>query len=111
MRRREKYPRFLLDTYHDIYYRLHYTLIPTKGGDKMPQTAKIFQNGRSQAIRLPKEFRFEGKDFFIRKEGDNIILSAKPQSWDAFFLSKQTTSPDFMKNRADLDPEERVLFE
>ena len=42
------------------------------------QTAKIFQNGRSQAVRLPKEFRFKGTEVFIYREGEKIILSEKP---------------------------------
>ena len=74
------------------------------------ETAKIFQNGRSQAIRLPKEFRFEGKEVFIRKEGSNVVLSAKPESWKNFFLSKKRPTPDFMQEREQLEVEERDLF-
>ncbi len=74
------------------------------------ETAKIFQNGRSQAIRLPKEFRFEGKEVFIRKEGSNVILSAKPDSWEDFFLSKERPTSDFMQKREQLEVEERDLF-
>ena len=49
--------------------------------------AKLFQTGRSQAVRLPKEFRFEGDEVYIRRDprtGD-IVLSRKPDSWDALF--------------------------
>lgn len=74
------------------------------------ETAKIFQNGRSQAIRLPKKFRFEGKEVFIRKEGPNVILSAKPDSWKDFFLSKKRPTSDFMQEREPLEMEERDLF-
>ncbi len=49
------------------------------------KTAKIFWNGRSQAVRLPKEFRFAEKEVFIRREGNQVILTPKPQSWRAFF--------------------------
>nr|WP_173943711.1 AbrB/MazE/SpoVT family DNA-binding domain-containing protein [Polynucleobacter antarcticus] len=55
----------------------------------MVQTAKIFMNGRSQAIRLPAAFRFDEKEVFIRKDpatGD-LILSRKPDNWDGFFLA------------------------
>ena len=76
----------------------------------MPQTAKLFVTGRSQAVRLPKEFRFEGKEVFIRKEGGCVILSAKPESWDDFFDSKKAVSADFMKERVDLPAQERDLF-
>jgi antitoxin VapB len=57
-------------------------------GRIMVQTAKIFMNGRSQAIRLPAAFRFEEKEVFIRRDpvtGD-LILSRKPENWDGFFL-------------------------
>ena len=47
----------------------------TARSDTPPNTrAKIFTNGRSQAVRLPPEFRFEGKEVAIRKEGDAVIL-------------------------------------
>jgi antitoxin VapB len=53
----------------------------------MSQTAKIFMNGRSQAVRLPAAFRFDVKEVYIRKDpatGD-VILSRKPATWDGFF--------------------------
>jgi antitoxin VapB len=74
------------------------------------RTAKIFQNGRSQAVRLPKEFRFEGKQVYIKKIGSDIILSSKPDSWKDFFFSDTKASPDFMSDRRDLDLEERDIF-
>ena len=74
------------------------------------ETAKIFKNGRSQAVRLPKEFRFKGKEVFIRKEGSNIILSEKPDSWEEFFLSGNKPTSDFMQEREQLDLEERDIF-
>lgn len=74
------------------------------------ETAKIFQNGRSQAVRLPKEYRFKGKEVFIHREGSKIILSEQPESWDEFFLSKKKPTPDFMQRREQLIPEERNIF-
>jgi virulence-associated protein VagC len=45
-------------------------------------TAKLFRNGRSQAVRLPKEFRFEGGEVSIRREGDSVILEPlRPRAW------------------------------
>jgi antitoxin VapB len=55
----------------------------------MDQVAKIFVNGRSQAVRLPAAYRFDTKEVFIRqdpKTGD-VILSRKPATWDAFFAA------------------------
>lgn len=59
----------------------------------MTATAKLFKNGRSQAVRLPAEFRFEGTEVNIRRDPvtGNVILSSKPQrtgSFDAFFKSR-----------------------
>jgi antitoxin VapB len=65
----------------------------------MTQTAKLFNTGRSQAVRLPKAFRFEGKEVFIRKEGGNVILSDKPVFWDDFFNSSLQVSADFIVER------------
>jgi antitoxin VapB len=53
----------------------------------MRQVAKLFTNGRSQAVRLPAAFRFDAKEVFIRqdpKTGD-VVLSRKPATWDGFF--------------------------
>ena len=75
------------------------------------QTAKIFKNGRSQAVRLPKEFRFDVEEVFIRKVGDQVILSPKPDSWRDFFLSNEKADPDFMTDRVDLPPQERHIFD
>ncbi len=74
------------------------------------ETAKIFQNGRSQAVRLPKEFRFEGTEVYIHKEGSNVILSAKPDSWKDFFFSDKTPTSDFMMEREQLEVQERDIF-
>lgn len=74
------------------------------------ETAKIVQNGRSQAVRLPKEFRFKGKEVFIHREGSKIILSEKPDSWEDFFLSGSKPTPDFMQDREQPDLEERNIF-
>jgi antitoxin VapB len=78
-------------------------------GERM-ETAKIFQNGRSQAVRLPKEFRFKGKEVFIHREGSKVILSEKPDSWENFFLSENKPTPDFMQDREQPDLEERNIF-
>ena len=79
-------------------------------GCTMTKTAKLFTTGRSQAVRLPKEFRFEGSEVFIRKEGDEVILSEKPVSWEDFFTSSERPTDDFMTERVDLQAEKRELF-
>ena len=53
----------------------------------MSQVAKLFTNGRSQAVRLPAAFRFDAKEVFIRQDPEtgDVILSRKPADWDDFF--------------------------
>jgi antitoxin VapB len=63
---------------------------------RVMQTAKIFQNGRSQAIRLPKAFRLSGTEVRISREGDRIILEPLKQSWDDWLLTIEQFSDDFM---------------
>jgi antitoxin VapB len=80
----------------------------------MPRTAKLFRNGRSQAVRLPSEFRFESSEVFIRRDpatGD-VILSRRPESWDSFFeLADQSDVPEnFLADRGDTKPQKRDLF-
>jgi len=66
----------------------------------MESTAKIFQNGRSQAVRLPKAFRLKGKEVKIRKEGEKIILEPLESSqwpegfWDAFPVDPDFQTPE-----------------
>ncbi len=60
---------------------------------------------------LPKAFRFEGKEVFIRKEGSRVILSEKPESWEGFFNSQMQVTEDFMAERVDLPLQKRKLFE
>ncbi len=63
----------------------------------MSQVAKLFTNGRSQAVRLPAAYRFEGKEVFIRKDAKtgDVILSGKPSTWDTFFaLVEESDVPD-----------------
>lgn len=72
-----------------------------------PQIARIFKNGRSQAVRLPKEFRFEDDEVLIRKKGNDVILSPRPKSWEAFFKETPLPSEDFMSSREDLPNQKR----
>ena len=80
----------------------------------MPRRAKLFRNGRSQAVRLPADYRFQGSEVYIRRDpatGD-VILSRRPESWEDFFeLMKTIDVPqDFLADRNDAPPQKRELF-
>jgi len=78
----------------------------------MMRTAELFKNGRSQAVRLPKEFRFEGTQVFIKKVGNAVVLIPEQDSWQTLFDSLEQFSDDFMESRN--QPEQQVregLFE
>ena len=69
--------------------------------------AKIFINGRSQAVRLPKECRFDTDEVYITKQGQNIIISPKKPTWDDFFDATPAFDDDFLSDRQDTLPQER----
>jgi antitoxin VapB len=80
----------------------------------MPRTAKLFRNGRSQAVRLPSEYRFAGSEVYVRRDPEtgDVILSRRPESWEDFFeLMKTIKVPEyFLSDREDLPPQKRKLF-
>lgn len=75
------------------------------------QTAKIFKNGNSQAVRLPKEFQFDAKEVEILRRGEEIILRKRSRSLsEAFMLLAEMPDDFFRENRHDPPPEEREEF-
>jgi len=78
--------------------------------------AKLFPNGRSQAVRLPSAFRFEGEEVYIRRDEETgeIILSPVPNSWDGFFAARDAAEEEvkgFLTDRIDAAPQTRAMFE
>ena len=65
------------------------------------ETAKLFENGRSQAVRLPKKYRFSGDEVLIRRLGRAVILLPKDEAWQAFLDGIHTFTPDFMEDGRD----------
>ena len=63
------------------------------------KTAKIFMNGSSQAVRLPKEFRLEGDEVVVKRVGDTIVLMPKRYSYAALKASLDQLDPDFQIER------------
>lgn len=63
------------------------------------QTAKLFKNGRSQAVRLAKAFRFEGDEAYVRREGRSVVLTPKETGnagpWQDFFDALDSFDPRF----------------
>lgn len=69
----------------------------------MTQTAKLFTNGRSQAVRLPAEFRFEGKEVYVERVEGGVLLRPKPQTvadWlESFYANTEPFPGDFLIDR------------
>ncbi|MDA0745719.1 MAG: type II toxin-antitoxin system VapB family antitoxin [bacterium] len=63
------------------------------------KTARLFTNGRSQAVRLPKDCRFEGTDVYVQKFNQMIILVPKDKVWETFMEGLELFSEDFMEER------------
>lgn len=77
------------------------------------RTARVGRNNRVQVVTIPLEYRFaEGmKEVFIRKVGEDLILSPRPKDWSAFVNSSVRASEDFMAGSGDLPAQERAVFE
>jgi antitoxin VapB len=74
------------------------------------KTAKLFKNGQSQAVRLPKEFRFEGESVFIQHLGNCVVLIPEENPWKSMFDAAGQFSDDFMAERDQGSQSERESF-
>ena len=74
------------------------------------KTAKIFKNGKSQAVRLPKEFRFDDTEVFIKKSGHVVYLIPRDESWEILFSTLKKFSNDFMSERSQPLMESRSML-
>ena len=63
------------------------------------QTAKLFINGRSQAVRLPKDFRFDGDEVFIKRVGDAVVLLPRKEGWGTLEQALTAFEPGFVMER------------
>lgn len=68
-------------------------------------TAKVFENGRSQAVRLPKEYRFKEDEVIVNKIGDIVLLMPK-NNWSGFLQSLDLFTDDFMADGRNQNKEE-----
>ena len=62
-------------------------------------SAKLFQNGKSQAVRLPKEYRFRGSKVYLKRMGNAIVLIPEQESWQPMIESLELFSDDFLAER------------
>ena len=78
----------------------------------MTQLAKVFQNGRSQAIRIPKEFRVDTTEVYIEKVGETLVIHPKPQNrWDNFFdMLDEVDTSDFFLDRVQPPLDSKEIF-
>ena len=74
------------------------------------ERAKIFQSGRSQAVRLPKEFRFNGNEVFIKRVGKAVVLLPMDDAWGSLEKSLDMFTEDYMNERERLPEQEREGF-
>lgn len=72
--------------------------------------AKLFKNGQSQAVRLPKEFRLPGREVFVKKMGDAIVLFPQTQPWRPLLESVNQFSPDCFEDRSQPEIQKRRGF-
>ncbi len=63
------------------------------------EIAKLFTNGKSQAVRLPKKYRFEGHEVYIKRVGNAIVLIPKDNPWGPFLKSLDKFTDDFLPRR------------
>lgn len=82
---------------------------------RVSHIAKVFQTGRSQAVRLPAAFRFDTKEVYVRRDeatGD-VILSRRPSDWTQLLEAvdgAKAESQDFLTDRVDPPPQRRELY-
>lgn len=79
----------------------------TESDPLQPRTARLFRNGSNQAVRLPRDLEINADEVLIRREGDNIILTPKPRSWDDYWSRGRRLTEDFPDTIDDVPPQAR----
>jgi antitoxin VapB len=75
----------------------------------MDRTAKIFLNNRGQAVRVPKDFQVKSSEVFIRHQGEDVVLSARPSDWGGYLTQGPVAPADFMSSVEDLPVQVRTF--
>jgi len=73
-------------------------------------TARVFKSARSQAVRIPKEYRFNCDEVFIERDGERVILTPRPRSWRDYFATARSFTEDHPERIEDLRQKEREEF-
>ena len=71
------------------------------------QVAKIFMNGRSQAVRLPKDYRFDCTEVYVQRLGEGVFITPRELTWDDFFNEESAFGDDFLPSRQQQPPQDR----
>ncbi len=71
-------------------------------GSEHRKVARVFKNGRSQAVRIPKEFRFDTDRVAVRREGRNLVLSPLYEDWDDYLRNAKPFTDDFLEAMAEV---------
>ena len=71
------------------------------------RTARLFRNGRNQAVRLPRDYEMHVEEVYIERSGEALVLTPKPQSWDAYFVRARKLDADMPDQVEDMPPGER----
>lgn len=86
------------------------TKISTNGIYLSMDTAKLFKSGRSQAVRLPKAFRFDGTQVFVKRMGSAVLLLPEAHPWELMVEACGEFSKDFMRERNQPKHQSRPAF-
>jgi antitoxin VapB len=73
-------------------------------------TAKVFTTGRSQAVRIPKEYRFSCDEVLIERDGERVILTPRPKSWREYFDRAARFTEDYPDEIGDRPAQQREGF-
>lgn len=75
-----------------------------------PRTARLFRNGANQAVRLPRDLEIDADEVLIHREGNRIVITPKPRSWDDYFAHARRLGDDFPDTINDAHPQAREDF-
>lgn len=74
------------------------------------RVARLFRNGRNQAVRLPRDYEIDAEEVYVQRKGAKLILTPKPRSWDAYFAGARRLSEDFPERTEDPPAQEREVL-